>query len=216
MNERVNRFIGDIHGDFHYYKQVLLSGVESSVQVGDYGLGFNKSVDAEMLKWADENRQHKFIRGNHDNKTVCQTFPNYIPDGYFDHQNKILYIGGAWSIDYWARKEGINYWADEECSTQTLSQIILNAVDFKPRIIVSHDAPDSIPTELQLHNPAFGGPVRTRTGAYLEFLFSRWKPELWIFGHWHKSSRKEIGGTKFICLGINEFVDINLDTLEMM
>jgi len=207
------RFVGDIHGDFGQYS-CLVENADASVQIGDYGLGFNKGVDSEMKSWGGKNPQHKFIRGNHDNPQVAKTFPNYISDGSYYPQNQIMYIGGAWSIDYARRTEGRDWWFDEECSSQDFRSFYKTYTTFKPRTMVTHDAPLEIPELTGLLDPAYGGQVETRTGLYLQYMFNAHKPETWIFGHWHKSLDYTYKGTRFICLGINESLDWELEDHE--
>lgn len=206
-------FIGDIHGDWTRYK-LLVDQVETSVQVGDFGYGFIHKADEYMLEWQKEHPQHRFIRGNHDDPNQCLRSPTYIPDGFMDHQNGIMYIGGAWSIDYAMRKEGCDWWPDEECSTRLFEKLFDLYLDFKPRMMVTHDAPLKIPRYSEILS-AKDFQMVTRTGLWLERMRYSHKPELWMFGHWHKSADKQIEGTRFICLNINEVKTVDLDTLEV-
>lgn len=208
------RLIGDIHGAFGYYRH-LVDGAEASVQVGDYGLGFNSEIDEDQFAWSKLHPQHKFIRGNHDSKLACQAFDNYLFDGGVDHQNKIMYIGGAWSIDYFLRREGRSYWTDEENSQDDFDRFEKTYKAFSPRVMITHDAPHGVPEKLGLLNPDFGGSITTRTGFRLARLLHIHKPELWVFGHWHKSADQMIDGTRFVCLNINEVRDLDLNTLEL-
>jgi len=210
---KIVRFVGDIHGDFGWYQRII-EDAETSVQVGDYGVGFDTFTDDRMEAWGKENLQHRFIRGNHDDKMTALRMENFIPDGSYDHQNNLMYVGGAWSIDYAFREEGKNWWHDEECSTAEFSLYKDLYTRFKPRIMVTHDCPMQIIEKANLLNPAFGGKVNTRTGFRLGQMFHLHKPKLWIFGHWHKPVDMVIGDTRFICLDIGQSVDINLDTLE--
>lgn len=34
----------------------------------------------------------------------------------------------------------------------------------------------------------------------LQSMFEEHQPKLWLFGHHHRSKRKEINGTEFICV----------------
>lgn len=206
-------FIGDIHGDWDKYK-LLVDQVETSVQVGDFGYGFDHKADEEMLEWQKEHPQHLFIRGNHDNPAQCLKSQTYIHDGFTDHQNGIMYVGGAWSIDYATRVENINWWHEEECSTDTFKRTFDLYKDFKPRIMVTHDAPFYIPkwtgilSDKDFH-------MLTRTGVWLQRMYNVHQPDLWLFGHWHKSVDQTIEGTRFVCLNICETRDLDLDTLEL-
>ena len=82
------RYIGDIHGKLWEY-QSLLTCEYPTVQVGDFGAGFRVIPEFDP--------KDRWIRGNHDDPTIARANPNWIPDGTVE--GKIMYIGGAWSID---------------------------------------------------------------------------------------------------------------------
>jgi Icc-related predicted phosphoesterase len=218
------RFIGDIHGKFMTYWN-LLDGVyenvgggkaaKRSVQVGDYGLGFNSDTDARALGWAEANCGHKFIRGNHDSPDVCKLTKNWIEDGTYDADHGVLYIGGAWSIDRHYRTPGVDWWFDEEVSYEKLQALTEQFSVLKPKIVVTHDAPTWVAYEMflkQMSNPYH---VKTRTGEALQEMFDSWKPELHIFGHWHHTKVSNIDGTTFVCLGELAYMDVDLETAQI-
>lgn len=209
------RLIGDIHGAWTYYKDHLIDPNIPSVQVGDFGYGFNYSKDALMLHWQEENPTQRFIRGNHDNVKVCRKSKNYILDGWREEDGSgIMYVGGAWSIDYGLRREDVDWWADEENSTQDFEYIYECYKEMKPRIMITHDAPLHPASWIGLL-PKGSFQMVTRTALWLERMRQVHKPDLWVFGHWHKSVDRTAEGTRFVCLGIEEVKDLDLDTLEM-
>ena len=69
----------------------------------------------------------------------------------------------------------------------------------KSRIMVTHDAPaDAIRAMFP------GDRVRrhlSRTMQALNAMFEYHRPDLWIFGHWHRSAGAVVDGTRFQCLG---------------
>lgn len=185
-------FIGDIHGRFDDYFSVIKKlDMDSSLQLGDFGLGFPNKEDPK--EW---NLNHKFIRGNHDNPRICREHPNYLGDyGYLLEQD-MYYISGAWSIDASARVEGLNIWKDEELRYDELSKVVEEVKETKPRIIVSHDCPSSIRGELF----GFDRFYDTKTGQAFTSIFDSYQPTWWIFGHYHRGKQKRINGTHFVCL----------------
>jgi len=190
----LTRIVGDIHGKYRGYWNIV-KDCERSIQVGDFGLGFG-GQDPEYPP------QHRFIRGNHDNPAVCRVHPNFIPDGTVD--NEVMFIGGAWSIDYAFRTEGKDWWKDEELSLNELNILIDKAIMYRPKIMITHDCPQSIAV------PLFNAfPMKTRTQQALQSILEAIRPETWIFGHWHKDISMEISGTRFICL--NELSHIDMD-----
>lgn len=75
--------------------------------------------------------------------------------------------------------------------------------EVRPKIVVSHDCPQSVMMQL------FRYPEKSQTRTMLEMMFQEHQPELWIFGHHHKSKDEIInGGTRFICLSELETFEI--------
>lgn len=191
-------FIGDVHGKFEKYKNVLSRNKNSydySIQVGDMGIGFRNDLMPEM------GPNDFFIRGNHDDPTMCKKSINYIHDGtIFNIPNgeKMMLIGGALSIDAYRRVEGVNWWRDEELSYYELDHLIDIYVREKPMIMTTHEFPDSFANENLISPHKEKYPSVTRQA--FETMFSLHKPKFWIGGHWHTHINMNFHGTQFICL----------------
>ena len=192
------RFVGDIHGDMNSYLNII-HGIDESIQVGDYGIGF---VENPIIT-----NNHRFIRGNHDNPSLCKEQINYIPDGYIE--NDMMFMGGALSIDKEYRTIGIDYWDDEELSISQLNDMIDLYDANRPSIMVTHEAPESI---LYHFNRSIY-PIHSRTRAALDAMWNIHKPKLWICGHWHFPFDKIVDGCRFIVLDINCHIDIDVKDL---
>lgn len=208
-------FIGDTHGLYDRYGKII-DRCKNSVQVGDMGVGFftksgvpcpNPPYD-KMIKGG-----HRWIRGNHDNPNVCKTHTQWIRDGHTEitpKGTKIMYIGGAWSIDQTFRTEPFDWWYNEELSHGELLGLLDKYQQFCPDVMVTHDCPEAVAYELFLarcQSPVY----KTRTGQALQGMFNHIiKPKIWIFGHWHSSRDIDIHGTRFICLNELETIDLNL------
>lgn len=219
----LTRIVGDIHGNFNEYSFYNL-GVgryrhatepappDRSVQVGDFGIGFYSPYWHESVNdWMKKNPTHRFIRGNHDDPAMCKTMNNYIADGTVE--NDVMYIGGAWSIDQDYRTEGVDWWRDEELSIAELDALIEVYEDVKPRVMITHDCPTSVAWEMFLSKGLGIGNnelIKTRTGEALQAMFEIHQPEMHIFGHWHNTKEMTINGTRFICLGELDFIDVDL------
>lgn len=199
------RLIGDIHGDLYSY-MTLISGATESVQVGDFGIGFIQ--DEEFVDNLHKDGRHKFIRGNHDDPERCKEQVGFIPDGAYDERG-ILYIGGAWSIDHSIRTPGLNWWHDEELNTPELARMHELMVYHKPKMVVTHDCPTSVATDFFIAGTS-KKQYNTRTAEALEGMFQRHQPEIWVFGHWHEDVDRVINGTRFVCLGINSYIDLEV------
>jgi predicted phosphodiesterase len=214
------RYIGDVHGYVRELQLVLNNlpqEVTSVVQVGDMGVGFEKSkywhtnLDDMMVR-----KNAKFIRGNHDSPNECKKMKSWIPDSTVI--NDVMYMGGAWSIDHHWRTMGIDMWEDEELSYADLN-IAINMFELaQPRVMVTHDCPAEIALELFIKTGnSLGGKnqFKTRTASALQAMFEVHQPDLHIFGHWHTDVDKVVNGTRFICLGELSYCDVDDDTLEV-
>lgn len=215
------RIIGDIHGKIYDYQiHCLKQGVrhsndicpQRSIQVGDFGIGFNSEYwHDSVAEWQRANPNHRFIRGNHDNPEQCKKMPGYIEDGYCE--NDVMFVGGAWSIDFAYRTPMIDWWPGEEVSHQRFEEIIEQYIQLKPRIMITHDCPTSVAKEMFISKGlSLGGntQIKTRTGEALQAMWEMHKPEMWFFGHWHQTCDLTLFGTKFQCLGELDFIDVDL------
>lgn len=201
------RFIGDIHGDVLGGYMPLIAGAKESVQVGDFGIGFLDDYD--IIDDLHQSGQHKFIRGNHDDPELCKECLGWIEDGTYDTDRSIMYVGGAWSIDWRLRTPGYTWWLDEELDDDKFQDIMDEYVKHKPRVMVTHDAPESISFNMFIEGK--GKPwFRTRTGEWLERMWQEHQPEVWLFGHWHLDRDEVVNDTRFVCLGINSYLDLEV------
>lgn len=168
------RFIGDVHGKFLQYQYIAENSPRGmSIQVGDFGLGFGKEPPKMDIF-------HRFIRGNHDSPEKCRQHLNWIEDGHYTEAfGGILYVGGAYSIDSYRRTEGVDWWRDEELDISKMNDI-LDSVKKTPRIIVTHDCPASMAPHLMSNVRHMDN---SRTQQFLDALYEKVQPDLWIFGH---------------------------------
>lgn len=206
------RFIGDIHGMTSLYREIA-ADADSSVQVGDYGIGFLSGNEMDAINSFHDGSNHRFIRGNHDDPGLCKSTSGYIPDGTFDVDNSIMYIGGAWSIDWQGRTPGFDLWLDEECSMQEFETLLESYEKNKPKIMVTHDCPGSVAFELFIKGTKHTQ-YPTLTAQALDAMFEVHQPDIWLFGHWHGDRDVEINGTRFICLGELSYIDLALENVH--
>lgn len=207
------RVIGDVHGKHSQYVG-LANRAEYSICVGDVGFDYSyltKNLDAD---------KHKIIGGNHDNyenqdgKFIKQT-PHFLGDfGYhaLPGAEPFFYVRGAWSIDQKYRKEGRDWWPEEELTYLQGLQAIETYAAMMPKVVISHCCPASIIPKVPFER-LFGNEIfKTRTDTILELMYEFHQPDLWIFGHYHidwdhvcrhKSGKK----TRFICLNELSYKD---------
>lgn len=213
------RFVGDVHGRKYELSLVLDNipeDVTQVIQVGDLNVGFGQGdYWHESLEDMLQAVNGRWIRGNHDNPTTCREMGTWIQDGYIE--DDVMFIGGAWSINYKWLTEGVDWWKDEELSIEQFYNLISVYDYVRPRVMVTHDCPLSVSNKLFVERGKTfsGGQYKTRTGSAFEEMFSIHKPALWIFGHWHNNVDEVIDGTRFICLDELSYADIDLETLEV-
>lgn len=211
------RLIGDIHGMLNDYKSYSIGYFEgNTIQLGDFGIGMGQSdYWHESVNDFHADGTHRFIRGNHDNPSMCKSeMVGYIPDGYVE--NDIMFIGGAWSIDHSYRTVGVDWWEDEECSIQEFERFIELYATVKPRVMITHDAPTIVTEHMFIKTGrAIGGSnarsIKTLTGQALELMAQIHQPEFHFFGHWHNTSCSNYNGTTYMCLGELDYIDFDIN-----
>ena len=208
------RYIGDVHGKWDGYKEIIADCGES-IQVGDFGVAFrpygSEPYDNGPIVGFPSDpvfpEGHRFIRGNHDNPAVCAKHPNWIADCTVEGDN--MFVGGAYSIDKDYRTPGIDWWDDEELSYPALNRMIDTYEEVKPRIMVTHECPEEVARHVFPFYVAGQYPSSTRDA--FQQAFTIHKPEIWLHGHFHYGVDVNIFGTRFICLPELAYIDITED-----
>lgn len=212
------RLIGDIHGMVYEYKTFAIDNFEGpTIQVGDFGVGFGQGdYWVESVNQYHKMGGHRFIRGNHDNLSVCKTMHGWIQDGTVE--DDVMFIGGAWSIDnpnappgWYKRTAGYDWWDDEECTDTQFEIFRAMYAAVKPRVMITHDCPHEIAHRMFWGTGFLTGPrYNTRTGNFLQSLLEIHQPEFHFFGHWHKTMAYQSGNTLYHCIGELDFIDVDL------
>lgn len=208
------RYVGDIHGQYGRYYRTIET-VNTSVQVGDYGIGFGPVPQGLQ----DLGSGHRFIRGNHDWPDGCKQFPNYIADGTVETINgtKVMYIGGARSIDVAYRIEGVSWWPDEELSYRQFENMFAKYEEHKPDVMITHELPESMVIPVfSTNNYNFTKlGIGSITRNAFDTMLSIHSPKVWIFGHWHQHADVTIHGTRYVCLDCHQYADVSYPDLDM-
>lgn len=200
------RFIGDVHGKIGKYRE-LIKG-RHTIQVGDLGIGFGNRFDLIT------NKNHRFIRGNHDSPRECEQHPCWIPDGTI--MGKVMFIGGGYSIDHHYRVPGIDWWPDEELSDFEFENMMGAYEMAQPEVMITHECPSQIAEALFGPCPYNlpGMKLPDRTSLWFDAFWQLHKPKYWIFGHYHKRRDQVISGTRFVCLEELGVFDIDLEEAD--
>lgn len=202
--------IGDIHGNFKRYKQILYKNRNNyTIQIGDFGFSEIWSKLKDNTKISAMN--HKVLGGNHDDYDYIQSniIPHYLGDygSYLLGSNFLFYyVRGALSIDKNYRIPNISWWEQEELSYSDGFNVIDDYTKMKPKIMITHTLPDII-FDLIYYNKMY---IPSRTGQLLSNLFEIHQPQLWIYGHMHTHKYRYIKGTHFI--GLAEYQTLTFDT----
>lgn len=197
--------IGDVHGKTDQYKKIV-DNCESSICVGDFGFREEWCWLINHKNNQDKNGlwNHWIVMGNHDYIPFSHTYPS-IKDHAFWPKENIFMVRGAESVDKHYRVEGQDWFSNEELNYQEQLKAFDKYCECKPKIVISHDCPQMVVGEL------FGIYDKSQTRSMLEMMFQEHQPELWIFGHHHKSKDRIINGTRFICLDELETFELVLD-----
>lgn len=192
--------IGDVHGKIdEYYKIIQKYKPEFSIQIGDFGFKkehewFLKNVNYFSNKVLFGNHDdYKFLNGKH-------SLGNY----FYENKFKVMTVRGANSIDKQYRIEGFSWWSNEELSYQEMNEAIEVYSKNKPKIMLTHDCPQSI------REKVFGIYDKSITSMGLQSMLELHKPDLWIFGHHHKSIDIVTDGVRFKCLNELEVFELEI------
>ena len=232
MTKKFLRVVGDVHGNIDTihsrkvlnYRQII-ENAPYSVQLGD--MGFNYSG----LDGVDYKR-HAMIMGNHDNydNPPINSLGDYGM-AYMGHQCEELwgpvveapwqfyFVRGEWSIDIHMRQDAMLkgapkcWWHEEELTARQMEMCLNEYKTWKPEVVMSHGCPAFI-SEL-VGSPGvwhfFGHrePRISNTQYLLQYMWDAHKPDLWLFGHYHRNWIYEEEGTTFMCIDELDFVDFN-------
>lgn len=202
--------VGDIHGEFsELLWRIKTKKIEDTTFIiaGDCGIGFDKSLSDIYRrkrfdkKLGDSGNTILCIRGNHDDPKYFK-YPDFIDFpclktvSDYSHltwgDRKILIIGGGISVDKeWRLKEeektGKKCWWEDEGITRDSEGDLL---DRKEDIIISHMAPICFgPSLVRLPETPWETWAAERSDReYLSTILKETRPEMWIFGHYHKST----------------------------
>jgi hypothetical protein len=201
------RLIGDVHGKYKQYHRIIKE-CDSSIQVGDMGVGFRYHGQSAMKHGEPcENPRHslmvkqnaRFIRGNHDNPTVCKNHSQWIPDGHIEiiNNQKFMFVGGATSIDIYSRLEGYSWWADEELNISSLYDMVNLYLNEKPDVMVTHECPEFV-TAMMLATWKLDKKSATRQ--CFESMIEMHSPSAWFYGHYHMPFKLNYKNCEFQCL----------------
>jgi hypothetical protein len=205
--------IGDVHNDFDKYYD-LVKDKESSVQLGDFG-----TSAWTKLHYSDLNpNKHKVLGGNHDDYDVAPLSSYYLGDfGMCDLG--FYFIRGGYSIDgsilrLSRKREGKSWWGDEQLNYVQMRRCEDDYLAKKPKVVITHTPPNFIIQKISspkiMEEYGYDSDFKCQTSQFLEYLFKLHQPEMWYFGHMHKTYHDMIRGSIFIGLAPLEALDVRI------
>ena len=192
------QILGDVHG--HHNEMLrLINPAYPSFQVGDLGFAKSHTAHLDCL----DSSIHKVVFGNHDDYSYLDK-PHSCGNWGLHQDGHILTIRGAASIDKHLRVQNVDWWENEELTIAQGYELMDFIQNVNPKIIISHDIPNEAKAYMTRN------PFKTVTNDILSGVFDVVKPDMWIFGHYHRSNEFKIGNTTFKCLAELEMFHVEL------
>ena len=224
---------GDTHRDIDISKlntnkwkeQKMLSRNDILIVAGDFGVPWTfgeDNTDKYILGWYESKPfTTLFVDGNHDNEDALREYEIvtflgakchklrenvfHVMRGEVLHvgEHKILCMGGAKSVDREQRIQHVSWWPGEEASFQEWQHFYDSLKSEKPDVIVSHDAPGSIVTDMIARYAGIRllSTTSENFDMILDDIFENGScVKDWFFGHHHVDKDSEIGGIMYHAL----------------
>lgn len=204
---------GDWHGDQGWAitaaKSAARAGARTILHVGDFGLDWPGAkrgrYEAKLNKYLLELGLTLVVSGgNHDNWETLESLP-VEADGMATFRSNIRVLprggrtqiedlvvgalGGAFSVDYQHRRDGRDWWRNEEPTPEDAQRLIAGGpVD----VLITHDAPAGVPLKGDFE---LSPKVRLRAEAtriLLRAVVDTLAPAHVFCGHWHQRRIHEL------------------------
>jgi len=210
--------IGDVHGDFEkilYFKHIIENN--KLIVLGDFGLVWNNQSNTSLDILEAFNTEIYFLDGNHENFDMLEQYPIIEKHGgkvsvirknifwlrrgeiYNIDNNKILTVGGAFSIDKCYRVEYISWWKQEEINFEEIQNTLSNLNKHNNQVdyILTHTCPNTLREKMF----EFTTKKSDSNTDFFDYLVDdkiiNFKK--WYFGHFHE----DISYENFSCLHNN-------------
>lgn len=204
---------GDWHGHLGMGLAAIRSasdqGVSTLIHVGDFGLDwpgaergrYEKKLNTLLL---ERGAVLVVSPGNHDNLSAINLL-DVREDGLISWRSNIRVLpkggrtvidglrvgalGGAFSVDKAWRREGKDWWPDEEPTAEQAEQLIAGG-DLD--VVITHDVPAGVPMKPGTDLPPEILAQADRTRVLLRETVDRLVPRHVFCGHWHQRVVAEI------------------------
>jgi len=206
-------FCGDLHGNWGALNNIINKKQPDIVlQCGDFGWWPQWEVTHPVLYGRQSVWTHKglkpgntkvyFCDGNHEQHPtlnqdgeIHELYKNifFCPRGSILQLEdlKILFVGGAASIDKDKRTPGHDWFPEEMLNIKQCDRILSHQdID----MVISHTCPESFNIQ------GSDGKMNDSTRLVLDKVLMTYNPDLWVFGHWHKFQLGHYKETNWFCL----------------
>jgi Icc-related predicted phosphoesterase len=194
--------VGDLHNQFNDLN-ALINKKHPDIVIccGDFGYWPNWQGSQKLSEIKPQGAKIYWIDGNHEDHWSIRDRQTdelekdviYMPRGStmkLEDGRNILFMGGALSIDKHLRREGWDWFPEETISYSDMENLPEEKID----IFVTHTCPEELVDDLIMYYPE----KRAEPSNYaLSQLWKIYKPQLWIFGHWHVYKEGTLMGTKW-------------------
>lgn len=220
--------LGDIHGSGNFISKIEKhwNGIEVEpeaciIQVGDFGVFASSDPILETVQnFCDRHDVYFYaIRGNHDNpfwwnegsEEISEKYPRItlIPDYTSGEINgkSVLFVGGAVSVDRQYREIYRDYFPNEEFDYRSGFM--------EHDILILHTAPSNVNkspdgSDISFYfqnDPALPDDLYQER-MKVDLLVKDITPKLVIGGHFHNHYNIETEKFRYICLNIDEYIEI--------
>ncbi len=215
MEVKMVIIVGDIHGEWRAINQVVerYKNHDLILICCDFGYWpafwngeLNSPFDpVKGLKLTD-NCKILFCDGNHEDHWSLNKLESneVLPDVFYMKRGstfelpdgrKILFMGGANSIDKWQRQVGVDWFPEEAIAYKDM----MNLPDEEIDILITHTCSEEIVPEMVDYRKVYDSdPSRKAVSQLVE----TYKPSLWYFGHWHDSHKGTYKNTRWTALSM--------------
>lgn len=192
--------VGDIHAGLLALEADVCAAKDAECSrvffLGDFGYRFSDNfIELGRELWLDTGLTIDWIDGNHEDFDYLESINFDLGPGFTYHPRgsvevidgkRILFLGGATSVDAQWRTPGASWWPQEELTeAQVASACSQGRVD----IVLAHDAPYlPLLSNKDLDSPSFPESELLRSAQHrdkVQAVYQTAQPLAWCHGHYH-------------------------------